>query len=84
MVDEKPDMTQQRAFTAQEVNSILGHVKRSRAREVTVPLCSGETPPVMLYPALEPPRRLWICWSRSRGCHKEAQRGWSTSSMETG
>lgn len=47
MVDEKLDVIQQHAFTAQKVNSILGRVRRSmtsRTREVDLPLCFGETP----------------------------------------
>ena len=70
VVDEKLDMTQQRALTAQKFNRILGCIKRSvtgRSREVILPLCSGETPPGVLYPALEPPStgQTWNCfWSR--------------------
>ncbi|KAK4806837.1 hypothetical protein QYF61_005633 [Mycteria americana] len=48
LVDEKLDMSCQCVLAAQKANCILGCVKRSvesRSREVTLPLCSGETPP---------------------------------------
>ncbi|KAK4817037.1 LOW QUALITY PROTEIN: hypothetical protein QYF61_026043 [Mycteria americana] len=48
LVDEKLDMSQQCVLTALKANHILGCIKRSvasRSREVTLPLCSGETPP---------------------------------------
>jgi len=57
LVDEKMDMTRQCALAAQKVNHILGCIKSStasRAREVILPLCCGETPPGVLCPALEP------------------------------
>ncbi|PKU36332.1 rna-directed dna polymerase from mobile element jockey-like [Limosa lapponica baueri] len=66
MVHEKLDVSWQCAPAAQKANHILGCVERSissRAREVILPLCSGETPPGVLCPALE----MWICWSGSRG-----------------
>jgi len=57
LVDEKLSMTWQRALAAQKANRTLGCIKSSvasRAREVILPLCSGETPPGVLCPALEP------------------------------
>jgi len=57
LVDEKLNMTQQCAPAAQEANCILGCSKSSmasRSREVILPLCSGETSPGVLRPALEP------------------------------
>jgi len=57
LVDKKLDMSHQRALMAQKVNRILGCRKRSvasRLREVILPLCSSETPPGVLPPALEP------------------------------
>jgi len=44
-------------LTAQKVNRILGRIKRSiasRSREAIVPLYSGENPPGVLHPDLEP------------------------------
>jgi len=57
-VDEKLDMSHQCALTARKANRILGCSKSSvasRAREVILSLlCSGESPPGFLHPALEP------------------------------
>jgi len=56
LVDEKLSMTQQCALTAWKANHILGCIKRSvasRSSEVILPLCSGETSPGVLRPALE-------------------------------
>jgi len=50
-------MTRQRALAAQKANYILGCIKTtvaSRSREGILLLCSGETPPGFLCPALEP------------------------------
>jgi len=49
-------MTQQSALAAQKANHILGCIKSSvasRSRAVILPLCSAETPPGVLCPALE-------------------------------
>jgi len=57
LVDKKLNMSQQCALGAQKDNHILGCIKRSiasRSRKVILPLHSGETPPGVLHPALEP------------------------------
>jgi len=57
LVDEKLNMTRQRALAAQKAIRILGCIKismASRAREVILSLHSGETLPGVLHPALEP------------------------------
>jgi len=50
-------MSQQYTLAAQKANCILGCIRTSvasRSREVILPLCSGETSPGVLHPALEP------------------------------
>jgi len=57
LVDEKLDVSHQRVLAAQAASCILGCIKSlmvSRSREVILPLCSDETPPGVLCPALEP------------------------------
>jgi len=58
LMDEKLNMSRQCALAAQKAIRILGCTKgsvASRLREVILPLCSRETPPGVLRPALEPP-----------------------------
>jgi len=57
LVDQKLSTTSQYAFTAQKANRTLDCIPismASRLREGILPLCSGETPPGVLHPALEP------------------------------
>jgi len=61
-VDMKLNTTRQHVLAAQKVNQVLGCIKRNVARQGeggnSAPLpCSGETPPGVLCPALEPPAR---------------------------
>ena len=56
-MDEKLDMSQQCVLAPQKANCILGGIERSvasKSMEAILPLCSGETPPGVLCPALEP------------------------------
>ncbi|PKU46706.1 pol- hypothetical protein [Limosa lapponica baueri] len=58
LVDDKVNMSLQRALAAQKSNCMLTCIKRSvasRSREVILPFCSGEIPPGVLCPALESP-----------------------------
>jgi len=57
LVDEKLGMSHQCALAAHKANHTLGCIPSSlgsRAREGILPLCSGETPPGVLHPTLEP------------------------------
>ncbi|GAB0188099.1 hypothetical protein GRJ2_001275200 [Grus japonensis] len=57
LVDEKLDMTWPCVLAAQKANRVLGCIRSgtSRSREVILPLCSCETPPKELRPALGAP-----------------------------
>ncbi|GAB0179915.1 hypothetical protein GRJ2_000456800 [Grus japonensis] len=55
LIDEKLNMSRQCALAAQKANRVLSCIKTSvtsRSREVILPLCSRETPPGILHPAL--------------------------------
>jgi len=57
LADKKLNMTQQCVLAVQKANYIPSCNKRSitsRLREVILLFCSGETPPGVLCPALEP------------------------------
>lgn len=74
------------ALTAQKINHILGCIKSSVAssmREVMLPHCPapGETPPGILLSALLI-RRMWTCWSKSKGRTQRKSEGWGNAFHE--
>jgi len=73
LMDDKLNMSRQCVLVAQKASRILGYIMRnvaSRLREVILPLlCSGETPPGVLSPALGPSTNLNTdldCYSNER------------------
>ncbi|TRZ22315.1 hypothetical protein HGM15179_004776 [Zosterops borbonicus] len=57
LLDEKLDMFQQRVFAAQKAKHPQLHQKpcgqQGEGSDSAIPLCTGETPPAVLCPALE-------------------------------
>ncbi|PKU38959.1 rna-directed dna polymerase from mobile element jockey- hypothetical protein [Limosa lapponica baueri] len=53
-VGEKPDVSRQCTLTAQKASCVLGCIKEAWLAGRGRWLCSGETPPGILCPALEP------------------------------
>ena len=85
LVDQKLNMTQQCALTAQKASHILGCIKRSvasRAREGFCPsallcsalLCSDPTWSPASSSGGPSTGETWSCWSGSRGGHKNDAR----------
>ncbi|KAJ7418572.1 rna-directed dna polymerase from mobile element jockey-like [Pitangus sulphuratus] len=80
LVDERLDMSQQRALADKKVSCILGCIKSNMAsslREVIVSLCSALMRHHLEYwIQLWGPRqgRTWTCWSKSRRGHQDDEK----------
>jgi len=90
LVDEKLNMTQQCAVTAQKASGILGYITRrvsSRLRKGVLPLCSlwwDLTWSPVSSPGALSTGKTRSCWSGPREGPQNWSAGWNTSPVRTG